>query len=348
MYGLPPSSYAPAHTTFCAGKDCSRFSLQKWPGGSDIGQLGDIKKVQEQANYTNAILNTIAKQLNQLNAKTDYKKEAAKKEMARPTTKHSSSFADNFSKPFVKLDSIPRATVESLPMPKSPNFDLVQNISEQMKAIGKKKSLACIDKTAQQKVDNTSPSEEEEDAVTCSSDSNEVVAAIQMTLEDEEPIQNSYKEEPLAVNKIQNWRNAKTRNYYPRPTPPDTRHEEGGQLTGRSFDGRCIYGWNIDGKVEPEVPSTIEEMGVAVAAFKVNGYSNKNIATIIVIRFSAQLKNWWDNYLTFDQRLAILNHTTNELDEHGERVQDAFETLVHPKTLHFISNPQYFCHYRQQ
>ena len=88
-------------------------------------------------------------------------------------------------------------------------------------------------------------------------------------------------------------------------------------------------------------------MGVAAAAFKVIGYSNKNIATRIVHGFSGQLKNWWDNYLTYDQRLAILNHTTNELDEHGECVQDAFETLVHTITLHFIGNPQEFCHYHQ-
>ena len=224
-----------------------RYKSGREAVGSDVAQLGDVKKVHEQANYTNAILNTIAKQLNQLNAKTDSRKEATKKEMARPSTKHSSSFSDNISKPFVQPDSILRAAVESLPMPKSPNFDLLQNISAQIKAIGKKKSLACIDKTSQQKVDNTSPSEEEEDAVTSRSDSNEVVATIQKTLEDEEPIQNSYKEEPLAVNKIQNWRNAKTRNYYPRPTPPDMQHEERGQFTDRNFGGRSIYGWNIDG-----------------------------------------------------------------------------------------------------
>ena len=41
---------------------------------TDTAQLGDIKKVHDLANYTNAILNTIAAQLNQLNAKTDSKK----------------------------------------------------------------------------------------------------------------------------------------------------------------------------------------------------------------------------------------------------------------------------------
>jgi len=42
---------------------------------TDTAQLGDIKKVHEQANYTNAILNTIVEQLNELNAET------AKKDM---------------------------------------------------------------------------------------------------------------------------------------------------------------------------------------------------------------------------------------------------------------------------
>jgi len=28
------------------------------------------------------------------------------------------------------------------------------------------------------------------------------------------------------------------------------------------------------------------------------------------------------------------------LDEHGERIQDAYEALVHTITLHFIVNPQ--------
>ena len=86
--------------------------------------------------------------------------------------------------------------------------------------------------------------------------------------------------------------------------------------------------------------STIEAVGIAAAPFKVNGYSNKHVATIIVLDFSGQLKNWWDNYLTYDERSAILNHMTNELDEHGERVQDVYETLVHTITLHFIGNPQ--------
>ena len=86
--------------------------------------------------------------------------------------------------------------------------------------------------------------------------------------------------------------------------------------------------------------STIEEMGVAATAFKVSGYSNKNVTTIIAVGFSGQLKNLWNNYLTYDERLVILNHTTNEYDERGKHIQDAPETLVHTITLHFVGNPQ--------
>ena len=147
-------------------------------------------------------MNTIAEQLNQLNAKTNSKKKAPKKDMESPSTKSSSSFIESISKPFVKLDSIPIAIVESLPKPKSPNYDLLQTISEQIETIDKKKALACIDKTCQQKIDNTSSSSSEEEVVSSNRHSDEVIATIQNTFKEEKPIQNSYREEPLALNKI--------------------------------------------------------------------------------------------------------------------------------------------------
>jgi len=85
---------------------------------------------------------------------------------------------------------------------------------------------------------------------------------------------------------------------------------------------------------------TIQDTEAATAALKVNGYSNKNVVTVIVLGFFGQLMNLWDNYLTYDAPLAILNHTTIEFDEHGERIRDEYETLVHTITLHFIGNPQ--------
>jgi len=194
-------------------------------------------------------------------------------------------FCRKYFETIVKLDTIPTSIVESLPKPKSPNDDLLQKISEQIKDIDKRKALACLDKTCQQKVDSTSSSSEEKEVASSNSDSEEVIATIQKTFE-EEPIQNTDKQEPLALNKIQKWSNVRTRNYYPRRTPPDIQYEDRGQFKDRSFDVRSIYGWNIDGKSEHEVLSTIEDMGVAAAAFKVNEYANRDAATIIVLGFS--------------------------------------------------------------
>jgi len=166
---------------------------------TDTVQLGNIKTVHDQANYTNAILNTIAEQLNQHNAKTDSKKEAAQKDMESPCIKPS-SFTECILKPFVKLDSIPISIVESLPTPKSPNHDLLRKISEQIEAIDKRKALACIDKTCQEKVDSTCSSSEEE-AASSSSDSEEVIATIQKTFKDKEPFQNIDKKSLLLLIK---------------------------------------------------------------------------------------------------------------------------------------------------
>ena len=36
---------------------------------------------------------------------------------------------------------------------------------------------------------------------------------------------------PFAINKIRNWTQDNTRNYYPRPTPPDLQYEQRGNFT---------------------------------------------------------------------------------------------------------------------
>jgi len=81
------------------------------------------------------------------------------------------------------------------------------------------------------------------------------------------------------------------------------------------------------------VLSTLQDMGVAAAAFKFNKYANKDEATIIILGFSGQLNNWWDNHLTYDERLATLNYT--KFDAQGNNIQDTVETLFIP--LPYIS-----------
>ena len=64
-------------------------------------------------------------------------------------------------------------------------------------------------------------------------------------------------EEPLAINKIRHWSPSTPRNFYPRPTPPDLQYEERGSFASASFDRHSIHTWNIDGKSEHEILSTL-------------------------------------------------------------------------------------------
>ncbi|RID58713.1 hypothetical protein BRARA_F01990 [Brassica rapa] len=88
------------------------------------------------------------------------------------------------------------------------------------------------------------------------------------------------------------------------------------------FNSSSVYDWNID------------------------GISEYNILTeLLIAGFSGQLKGWWDNYLTNQQRTEILDSIKTDednvpiLDNLGNPQQDAVATLVIAITLHFIGDP---------
>ena len=84
---------------------------------------------------------------------------------------------------------------------------------------------------------DTSSKEEEIDAQ--SSSSEDILNVIEEAFEDSSP---------PAINKIKNWHQGSTRNYYPRPTLPDLQCEERGSFATSQFSGDAIYQWNIDEK----------------------------------------------------------------------------------------------------
>ena len=95
----------------------------------------------------------------------------------------------------------------------------------------------------------------------------------------------------MTINKLRNWKQGNTRNYYPRPTSLDLQYEERGSFTSSHFDGTPIYQWNIDEKSEHEILSTLQEMTIAVTAYKSKRFTGEQAATGLVIRFTGQLKN---------------------------------------------------------
>ena len=156
-------------------------------------------------------------------------------------------------------------------------------------------------------------------------------------------------EEPhnqIVLSNINNLETFKTRNYYPRPTFPDMQFEERNQYTQASYTNGTIYEWNIDGMTEYNILTKLQEMTMVSTAYKLNNrLPDHAVAQTIVAGFIGQLKGWWDNYLTFEDRNGILKayriNEKNEVvkDEDGHDIEDAVATLIYSISKHFIGDP---------
>ncbi|RVW23260.1 hypothetical protein CK203_093426 [Vitis vinifera] len=145
---------------------------------------------------------------------------------------------------------------------------------------------------------------------------------------------------------INNLETFKTRNYYPRPTFPDMQFEERNQYTQASYTSGTIYEWNIDGMTEYNILTKLQEMTMVSTAYKLNNrLPDHAVAQTIVAGFTGQLKGWWDNYLTSDDKNNILKayriNESNEVvkDEDGQDIEDAVATLIYSISKHFIGDP---------
>ncbi|KAK9665587.1 hypothetical protein RND81_14G121500 [Saponaria officinalis] len=116
------------------------------------------------------------------------------------------------------------------------------------------------------------------------------------------------------VNRVKNrrsWQNVSTRNYYPRPSPPDMQYEERSKFTAHTFSPNVIHEWNID------------------------------VFSVLIASFTGQLKNWWGNSLTLDSRLEIYNHTSTQINEDNMEVEvnDCCDYLIVVIAMYFVGNP---------
>ena len=157
-----------------------------------------------------------------------------------------------------------------------------------------------------------------------------------------------FKEPPnqTVMRIIHNQEAPRTRNYYLRPTFPDMQYEERNQYTQASYTSGTIYEWNRDGMTEYNILIKLQEMTMVSTTYKLNNrLPDHAIAQTIVARFTGQLKGWWDNYLTFDDRNGILKayrmNENNEVvkDEDGQDIEDAVATLIYSISKHFIGDP---------
>ena len=177
------------------------------------------------------------------------------------------------------------------------NANLLKGIINQIKALKtsfKGMSISCVDKTyEQQNISSSSPS--------CSSSKvdNNTVTTIQRIVD----------ESCQEFISVKTRSNIQTRNCYSRPTPLDLKYEERSRFEVSSFVGTTICDWNVDGKSEREILSTLQEMVMALAAQKAKDMKGDHIATTISYGLTGQFKSWWDNFITMQQKLDILNHS---------------------------------------
>ena len=290
--------------------------FRKGREGDGTATYSDVQKLHQQLNYTNTAISTLARKLNHVATRMD--------DIQTTIPNSAETYANSISKPFFKVDGVSRKDQDDFTTAFS-NTMLLNQITQQLKALNlDSPSTSCIDKTCVQNQDIETESEDSEE---------ETITELAQNFEDENP---------LEINKIKYENTSATRNYYTKPTPPDLQFEERGTFATNHFDGQSIYTWNIDGKAEHELLSTLQEMTMAVTTYRTKGLDSKTQAIAIINGFQGQLKYWWDNFLTEEEHNRILEFKRVTRNSNGIEVEEpaAAALLIHTITLHFLGNPK--------
>ena len=95
-----------------------------------------------------------------------------------------------------------------------------------------------------------------------------------------------------------------TKNWYPKPTPPDMQFEERSFQTQFSVSADKLYEWNIDGLSEQEIINKMSHMSMVGIAYQNNhDLDQPEIVNLLVTGFSGTLHGWWDSYITEESKV---------------------------------------------
>ncbi|KAG5233040.1 polyprotein [Salix suchowensis] len=129
---------------------------------------------------------------------------------------------------------------------------------------------------------------------------------------------------------------------------PETNPVTPNILNQHKYNVSSLYKRNIDGMSEYNILNTLQQMTMAVNAYKTQtGTPDRAIVELLIAGFSGQLKGWWDYHLTEADHLHILNSIqqyedkTPVLDSSGNTIQDAVSCLILTISLHFIGDPSH-------
>ncbi|KAL0001509.1 hypothetical protein SO802_015290 [Lithocarpus litseifolius] len=96
-----------------------------------------------------------------------------------------------------------------------------------------------------------------------------------------------------------------TKNWYPRPTPPDLQYEERNVSSQFSVSSSKLYEWNIDGLSEKGILNKIQHITMVANNYLDEGYPHTKVIELIALGFTGKLLQWWNNCLTEESKEDI-------------------------------------------
>jgi len=243
--------------------------FRKGQEGDTIVTCADLQKVHQQLNYKNTAISTIATQLNRVANRVE-----ETKAQIPSSSGNADNYANSISKPFFKVESVSRKDQDDLTTTFS-NASLLKQISQQIKALDLQSPSTSCYKTCAQIQNDTSASESEEAEEEVESEE-ETLQVLTKTFEEDTS---------LAINKIRYGNPSTMRNYYTKPTPPDLQYEERGTFAMNHFNGQSVHTWNLDGKSEHKILNILQEMTMAMTAYKIRGLDSRTQAIAVINGF---------------------------------------------------------------
>ena len=135
-----------------------------------------------------------------------------------------------------------------------------------------------------------------------------------------------------------------TKNWYPRPTPPDLPYEErNSQFT---ISTGKLYEWNIDGLSEQEILNKIQHMSMIANNYLNDGHQHTEVIELMILEFIGKLLDWWNNCLTEESKKDIKHVVQKDEEENpifderiGRGVPDGVNILIYTIMKHFVGKP---------
>ncbi|CAL9028495.1 unnamed protein product, partial [Prunus brigantina] len=283
------------------------------------------KRLVEQNNYTNQSLVIVGKQLDKIETKIDKLLPSAPK-------------LKSIDKPLVQFQELqPKFSLKT-----SSTMKKIEGMLEQLTPLKPEKSGVKVIGSPSFTIVNSSGSDSESSLQTIESSN---ISKI------ENAFKNLELESELKVKRLTNKINpiSLTKNWYPKPTPPDIQFEERNNLSQFSVSSDKLYEWNIDGLSEQEIMNKLTHMSMVANSYITNhSLRQSEIVPLLETGFTGTLCSWWDKHLTNESRNDIIHAVKlNEdglplFDENiGHGIEDGVNTLLYTIVEHFVGTPSH-------